>query len=538
MSRGRMSPNTLAFVQQTNMTVASAHHGDRHQRGWVRVAAILQGLRGKLQQFARHTVTEIAGCGTKRSVSFSELGGRVDALVTKLTRSGVRSGMVVCLQAPNSIDYAVWDLATLSLGAVLLTPLEEQPRDEVERLAEVHGAALIVTGAWQAEGVLPPSIDELPDQVSLRPDARPVGGSDDLHSLVFSSGTSGHLKGIRISRKGTEEVVERFAKAFGLGEGDEHLIFLPFSNYQQRMSVYGCISMGVDLTLCAYQRVFQTLKSSPPTFLIAPPVLYDTALQVAASLGPNRLPQILGGRIRFLITGMAKTNPDTLRVYWDAGLKLYEAYGLTETGMVAWNTEQHTKLGSVGRAIAADEVVLRPDGEVVIKRDNPLSLGYFGPVPDAEEVFTTEGIVTGDYAEVDPEGFITLKGRKKDIIVLNSGKKFHPAEVEEAVQRGAALRDVVVVCDDHDGLVTAIIPRKSNRLGAGDEGAAELRVLRASHALEPHKHVGRVLFTDTDVLGDRQFRTRNLKLDRASVARFFFSSEVQASDSMAQEATS
>jgi long-subunit acyl-CoA synthetase (AMP-forming) len=492
------------------------------------VATILDGLLNRLRQLPHHTLTEIDACGEKQVISFAQLEERVAELQRKLEHAGARAGMLICLQAPNSIDYVVWDLASSSLGIALLTPVEEHSREEVERLANEHGAALLVSSSFTGEGVLAPAISALPETLTLRTQSPSPSITQDVHALVFSSGTTGQLKGIRISRKGTEEVVARFAEAFALSERDVHLIFLPFSNYQQRMSVYGCIAFGVDIVLCAYQRVFQTLKTEAPTFLIAPPVFYDTALQVATSLGPGRLSQLLGGRIRFLITGMAKTNVDTLRRYWEAGLNLFEAYGLTETGMVAWNTPSHTKLGSVGKAIRPDEVRIQPDGEVMVKRENPLALGYFGAVAGAEEVFTADGIATGDYAQVDADGFITLQGRKKDIIVLNNGKKFHPAEVEETLQRETALRDVVIVCDDGEGLVTAIIPRQSNRLSVADDAANERKIMGASQALEPHKRVGRVLFTDADVLGDRQFRTRNFKLDRASIARFFLSRHVAA----------
>ena len=211
----------------------------------------------------------------------------------------------------------------------------------------------------------------------VRPGGAPAPGAaapdavvidvDDIHSLVYSSGTSGRLKGVEISAKGTEYVINRFIDAFGMTGRDRHLIFLPLANNQQRLSVYLCLWLGADLVLAPYQRVFQAVRKEGPTFLIGPPVFYDTALQLyTKSGGDASLGDFLGGRIRFMITGMAPIRRETLDGYWSRDVPLLEAYGLTETGMVAWNTPDRHRVGTVGQLMDPESVTFLDDGEVII----------------------------------------------------------------------------------------------------------------------------------------------------------------------------
>lgn len=465
-------------------------------------------------------VVEIDTAGQRREMTHADIGALAATRAEQLTAAGVRAGQVVGIRARNGIDWISWDLAALAVGAVLHAFADETELGDPATLLTAHGLALLVTddvGATAHKSVF--AIDGAPEPGSARDTA--AGTDPDLHSLVHSSGTSGRPKGLRISRRGTEYVITRFIDSYAIGSGDRHLIFLPLANYQQRLSVYCCLWTGADLILAPYQRVFAALRTERPTFVIGPPVFYDTVLWLFGGTGGGMsLGEFLGGRIRFMITGMAPIRRSTLTAFADAGVQLLEAYGMTESGMIAWNTPTENRPGSVGRLIDPDAVRFLPDGELLIDRSAPLSTGYFDAGTDVE-VFRADGaIATGDYGRLDGDGYLTLVGRKKDVIALSSGRKVHPTQIEAAFAELPGVADLVVVPTPTTNRLGAIITPSA-------PGDLALRtVIRrgvedVNRTVEVFCRVSCVLFTDQPLRGDARFMTANMKLSRAAAAAYF-----------------
>lgn len=481
-------------------------------------------------------VVEIDTAGSRRELSHAALAGLARERAAELASAGVQRGHVLGIRARSSLEWMVWDLAAVELGAVLQAFPDELSAEEPERLAERYGLALLITddaagnaSDWQVATAGPAA------GLKVRPSARRVVCDEsadpeerDLHSLVYSSGTSGRLKGLRVSRAGTEYVIRRFIECFPIGANDRHLIFLPLANYQQRLSVYCCLWAGADLVLAPYQRVFGALAAERPTFVIGPPVFYDAALQLCGKTGGGHsLGEFLGGRIRFMITGMAPIRQATLDAYWAAGVRLLEAYGMTESGMIAWNTEAvgTHRPGTVGRLIDPESVEFLPDGELLIRRAAPLSRGYFegedeGP-QTAQRTFQEDGSIrTGDYGRLDEDGFLTLVGRKKDLIALGSGRKVHPTEIEALFAEVPEVEELVVVPAGQGTRLGAIVtPRQP-----GDEAArSAIRagIRRVNQGLEPFQRIASVVFAEQPLRSDPRFLTANLKLSRQAAAAFF-----------------
>lgn len=492
-------------------------------KGEPEVSMTLNGLTDRYGGHEDARVVEIDVSGTRREMTQSDLHALAAERAGQLTAAGVRRGHLIGIKAGNSIDWLAWDLAALATGALLKAfPDSTEVTDPAEFTARHRLALLIADDSvpLTAPTVIRP--DGVPGESVVPPSAE-VYDHADVHSLVYSSGTSGRLKGLRITASGTEYVINRFIDSYRMTAADRHLIFLPLSNYQQRLSVYCCLWLGADLVLAPYQRVFQALRKEQPTFLIGPPVFYDTALQLSASSGAGTgLGDFLGGRIRFLITGMAPIRRETLEGYWKQGVCLLEAYGLTETGMVAWNTQDAYRLGSVGKLIDPEAVIFLEDGEVVIKRPAPLSQGYFETEDGApEDCFRPDGsILTGDYGRLDEDGYLTLIGRKKDVIVLGSGRKVHPAEIEGAFAAVEGLSEIIVVPTSQSARLGAIIT-------PADPADADLRVqLRkrveeVNGSLPPHQRVMSMIFSERPLRSDPAFMTGNLKLSRARAAEHF-----------------
>ncbi|MCI4066851.1 AMP-binding protein [Micromonospora sp. R77] len=467
----------------------------------------LTSLIERYRQNTGAVVVEIDAAGDRREISHAELAEHAGRRAEQLRAAGVRPGDVVGLRAANSIDWVSWDLGALLVGAVIQAFPDDFPIEDVPAFTRRHGLALLV----------------LEDTTHPGDPARPAPEVDpDLHSLVYSSGTSGALKGLRISRKGTEYVIGRFIDSFHISPRDRHLIFLPLANYQQRLSVYCCLWTGADLVLAPYQRVFAALRAEHPTFLIGPPIFYDAARQLAATSGGGTpLGEFLGGRLRFAITGMAPIRRETLDAYAAQGVPLLEAYGMTESGMIGWNTLAENRPGTVGKLIDPDAVTLLPDGELLIHRPAPLSLGYFGvPRETAEETFRPDGtIVTGDYGRLDADGYLTLRGRKKDVIALASGRKLHPGEVEAHFVDVPGVADLIVVpTPNSHGLAAIVTPTDD---GDTQRSGIVEGIGKVNERVDDQFRLTSVLFSARPLRSDPAFLTANLKLSRTAAAAHY-----------------
>lgn len=472
-------------------------------------------LNQLIERCARHpggNLTEVGAKDRRDQLAFPELAEAALALTNRLKNAGLQPGHVVGIQAANGLDWIVWDLALINLGAVIQAFPDEAPVAQMP----TPGLAMLVGEGAGADVPVSAARDESVEFPAPRAGA---GFEHEAHSLVFSSGTTGRLKGLRISAAGAEGVIDSFIRDFHLSEADRHLIFLPLWNFQQRLAIYACLWTGADVVLTPYQRVFRTMSEEGPTFVIAPPVFYDTVLHLEREHAePGRLAAFLGGNIRFLITGMAPIRRGTMDAFWTAGVRLLEAYGMTETGMIAWNTEDAHKPGTVGRLIHSDGVRFAPDNELIVTHLPTLSIGYFDSDPvEAANTFLDGGhIATGDVGTLDEDGFLRLHGRKKDLIALANGIKIQPLEIEEELLTVPGVEDVVVIANQHANGLAAVVT-------AADDAQEGIRkaVEQRNTAVEASRRVTRVLFTAEQLRGEQRFMTKNMKLNRRAVADEF-----------------
>jgi long-chain acyl-CoA synthetase len=454
-------------------------------------------------------LTDVGAKGRRDQLAYPALAAAASALAGRLKDAGLQPGHVVGIQAANGLDWVIWDLALTSLGAVSQAFPDEAPVDQMP----TPGLAMLVGDSPGAEVPVSAARDASVELPAPRPGA---GFDHEAHSLVFSSGTTGRLKGLRISAEGAEGVIDSFIRDFRVTGDDSHLIFLPLWNFQQRLAVYMCLWTGADVVLTPYQRVFRTVPEVSPTFIIAPPVFYDTVLHLEPD--PGRLAAFLGGNIRFLITGMAPIRRDTVDAYWSAGLRLLEAYGMTETGMIAWNTEDAHKPGTVGRLIHPDGARFAPDSELIVTHLPTLSLGYFDSDPaEAASTFLQGGhIATGDVGSLDEEGFLRLHGRKKDLIALANGIKIQPLEIEDELFTVSGVQDVVVIANKHATGLAAVITASQDA-----QDGIRKAIETSNQAAEATRRITRVLFTTERLRGEPRFMTKNMKLNRGAVAEEF-----------------
>ncbi|MFL6665321.1 MAG: AMP-binding protein [Rhizobacter sp.] len=497
----------------------------------MKLDAILDRLRDRT-----NLLTLVNDKGAETTRTFADLYRDVVRTVERLGAWGAVPGCRVGIAAPSHYAFMVWDLACIAARCISVALPNAKPQRKPAELIEAYRLTLLaMDAAWLNEGESHERIVDV-DPAGPFPSVKltPLPGDDGarIHSLVFSSGTTGKTKGLVISAAGTENLLNLYHEAFGVAPGERFLTFLPFANYQQRMVYYFCLYHGVDFVSVPFPQLFAGLKKYRPTFVIAPPILYETlhtltrasagseAAADADALG-RKLRELTGGNIRYMITGMAPIKRAALDFFWAGGIPLYEAFGITEAGMVAWNKPGQVRVGTVGRPAEAGSVSLSDEGEVLVTRPALLSLGYFeSSEEDARSTFIgPHTVATGDIAEFDADGFLRVIGRTKDAIITKNGEKFHPEPIESLIHRDPRVHAAVVLADDRVGLSAVISTRQHDVPDVTKALRAHVAAVNAG--LPAQQQVKHVVFTDRDFTSENGLRTQNLKLNRKAIAAAF-----------------
>lgn len=319
---------------------------------------------------------------------------------------------------------------------------------------------------------------------------------DSLATLIYTSGTTGKPKGVQLTHGNflaeCGNVVQGAADLF-LKPNGSTLLFLPVAHVFGRMVQIGAVTAGLHLAHCSdINRLPQDLASFRPTFVLAVPRIFekiyngaearaeaagkgnifrkasDTAIAYSEGLDSGRIGFALrlkhklfdklvyskiragmGGAVEAAISGGAPLGARLGHFYRGAGVNILEGYGLTETTAGATlNLSQAQKVGSVGKPLPSTTVRIAEDGEILMK--GPIIMrGYWQNDAANAEVFTEDGFFrSGDLGALDEDGFLTITGRKKELIVTAGGKNVAPAVLEDRVRAHPLVSQCLVVGDN------------------------------------------------------------------------------------------
>ena len=319
---------------------------------------------------------------------------------------------------------------------------------------------------------------------------------ESLATLIYTSGTTGKPKGVSLTHQNflseCGNVVQGASDLF-LKPNGSTLLFLPIAHVFGRMVQVGAITAGLHLAHCGdITRLPQDLASFKPSFVLAVPRIFEkiyngaeakatdagkgkifhkaanVAIAYSEGLDKKRISPLLrmqhaifdklvyskirhamGGKVEAAISGGAPLGARLGHFYRGAGINILEGYGLTEsTAGATLNLTSAQHVGSVGRPLPGTTIAIADDGEVLIKGPIIMS-GYWKNDAANKEVFTDDGYFrTGDLGAIDSEGFLTIVGRKKELIVTSGGKNVAPAVLEDRVRSHPLVSQCMVVGDN------------------------------------------------------------------------------------------
>ncbi|MBY7666389.1 AMP-binding protein [Vibrio anguillarum] len=404
-----------------------------------------------LHQHAQQKPDSIAFIGhnakqEKIALSYQQLLEKVEDTARTLRQWQVQR---IALKAENSLDWVIIDLAAMHAKIVLVPVPTFFSKAQVEHLLYESGVDVCL-GDWPTLGEPFSTLSHLPAFVYL---ANPSAQVLPLtQKITFTSGSTGTPKGVCLSDENMQAVTLAIAEKMS-AQVERHLVMLPLSTLLENITgVYVPLVLGVTSTVVCGSEVGLTgssqfcgatfalaLQQFQPSSLVLTPALLLALIEVVKQSPALALP------LRWVAVGGARVAPQLIDAARQLGIPAFEGYGLSESAsVVSMNTPQQNKPGSCGQVLSHLQVSLAQDGELLVKGNT--SLGYLG------EPFSHEWLSTGDMATIDDEGFLTIIGRKKNLIITSFGRNVAPEWIESQALALIAHHRFVVVGDGQAGL--------------------------------------------------------------------------------------
>jgi long-chain acyl-CoA synthetase len=367
---------------------------------------------------------------------------------------------------------------------------------------------------------------------------------------------------------------------------DQILSFLPLSHVLERMTTFSFLYKGASIAYAeSVDTVAENLAEVRPTIMISVPRLFDKiyarvmdnvltqslpkrriffwALRVGKKCGARRLRKgpiskslaaqravadklvfskivaRTGGRVKFFVSGGAPLSRDVAEFFFALGITILEGYGLTETSPVlTCNTFDRLRFGTVGPPVPGVELRIAPDGEVLARGPNVM-LGYYKKEAETREALEGGWFHTGDIGAFDPDGFLVITDRKKDLIVTAGGKNVAPQPIENLIKTNPYVQNAVVVGGSRKFISALIVPdfdkleayARASGIAFRDRvdlcGREEIRdfmlaeVNRSTPDLASYERIKRVALLDRDFEISAGEMTPTLKVRRSAVEEKF-----------------
>ena len=543
-------------------------------------------------------------------ITYQQLDARIRAVAVGLIQAGVRAGDRVAVLMENVPEWAVIDYAILSIGAVTVPMYcTYRPQDIAYVLNDCEAKIAITSGGNPLRHLIVAAdhVKELKSvyalncgttkdkrlhpftdlEIAEEADAASLAGMDKrlaavdrgaLASIVYTSGTMGHPKGVMLSHGNIMANLELVPSVIKFQQDDMMLSFLPLAHALERTGGH-FLPYSFGLSVAFAERpdtVAKNLGEAKPTILMTVPrlleVIRSRILGQVAKQSPlarsmfehllflsfkaknrrlstierlqlrlldrvvgKRLRERFGGRLRVVVSGGAPLSVEVADFFEALGMPILEGYGMTEASpLISANPMHDRRFGSVGIPAINEEVHIAEDGEILVRGPNVMS-GYWKREKESAEALMGGWLHTGDIGRLDEDGYLYITDRKKDIIVTSGGENIAPQRIESLLISDAIVDQVVVYGDQKPYLVALLVPNKDACTAWAEEqglpesdwvqlcGSKVLRKMLQTHIavtlhpLNPFEQVRRIYVLDTPLTIDEGMLTPTLKVRRRQV---------------------
>ena len=414
---------------------------------------------------------------------YRDLGTVVPRAAKALVDAGLKPGDRVILWAVNRPEWGIGFFAVAHAGGISVPLDARHTKEFASKVAAQTEATMVLASRQTADGAnslgLPIVwIESLPDH-ARRADPLPAAPvrPDDLAEIVFTSGTTGDPKGAMISHGNLLACATSMAEVFPIGPNERLLSVLPLSHlYEQVIGLITPLLGGASVAYPVSRQpavLVRAFKSFGVTTLLIVPQglrLLDRTIErrveeagrttlfrrlhTVARVLPRPIRRLLfypvisrfGGKLKTIGVGASALDVELGQRWIDMGIDVLQGYGATEMSpVVSFTRPSANCLGTVGQAIPRVEIQIADDGEILARGPNRFQ-GYWRNPEATAAVIDAEGWYhTGDLGSLSSDGFLTMHGRKKDMLALPDGQKVYPEDVEAVLATDARVRESAVV---------------------------------------------------------------------------------------------
>jgi len=496
--------------------------------------------------------------------TWKEAGKQVRSMATYLKKLGVEPGDKVAIISKNCDCWIMADLAIAMVGGVSVPLYPTLSASEMNYVLEHSESKVLFVGKlddWEPQRSGVPEemkcitfskwaedgYEQWDDIVANNEpmQGEPVPPGDALITIIYTSGTTGVPKGVMHSYEAIsccaswafDELKDEI-----LTDGSERFFsYLPLSHIAERVIVeMGGLYSGSMVSFAeSIDKFPENLRETKPTVFLSVPRLWTVfqskilekmpqnkldlllKLPIINNLVRNKIKSGLGlQHAKLLLTGAAPLSADTMRWYDSIGMKICEAYGMTENGAYSHlNRSNNRKIGSVGTAWDRVEHKLGEEDEILVKSKANM-VGYFKDEEKTAESFTEDGFLkTGDQGRIDEDGFLWITGRVKDIFKTDKGKYVAPAPIELSMSKNTDIEQVCLVGLNLTQPIALVVLNEEARKKPKEEVAARLEATLKSinPTLDKHEVVKKFVVVQEPWSIEDGILTPTLKIKRNKV---------------------
>ncbi|MFZ5517297.1 MAG: AMP-dependent synthetase/ligase [Candidatus Zhuqueibacterota bacterium] len=477
--------------------------------------------------------------GSLKHYTYVEFGEKIQHLTHGLAVVGLQPGDKIAILSNNRPEWAIADFASLSLRAVVVPIYQTLPANQIAYiLNDSETRAIFVENEEQYNKIaeikskLPglefiftfQPIDDNEQGLKTFQELIELGQahrqenpgffdqsldaieSNEICSMVYTSGTTGNPKGVMLHHKGFITDIVNADARLNIQESDIFLSFLPLSHLYERLAGHWTpMYKGATIHYSqSIETVIDDLAEARPTVIVSVPRLFEKVAarvveqvehsspvkrkifywalrtgrtyhdqkidgklgfimkrryKLADKLVFQKIKQKLGGRLRYPIAGGAPLAVDTLKFFESLDMQIIEGYGMTETHLIITLTPfGKSRYGSCGKPIEGVEVKIADDGEVLV-RGITVMAGYFKRPDWTAEVIDKDGwLHTGDVGHLDEENYLYLTDRKKNIIITSSGKNIASAPIENRIKASKYIEEICLIGNNRKFICALVVP--------------------------------------------------------------------------------
>lgn len=491
--------------------------------------------------------------GEWKKISFAEYKRQTDALSIWLINNGLAKGDRVISISNNRPEWNVVDMGAPQAGGIHVPLYPTYNKVDIAAIIEKCSPKFIFVAGPTMYTIVADIISQLActaQLISLDEETAHFNFStlvntpitdeditnlknvsdgvdeDDLLTIAFTSGTGGDPNGAVFQHKQYVLVTKILSPLLGIASTDDIISYLPICHAFERLHSYCYQWLGVTTYYAeSAATVIENLAEVKPAFFCSVPLMLERVYNAVYGRSGSfeSFKQMAGGNLRAICTAGAPMPASLGAKYEELGIEILECYGISECNMVTYSLYKNHKLGYVGFAAPQVELKTTDEGEICVK--SPILLIEYYKNPELTNIVMKNGWYhTGDLGEIDPDGFVKITGRKRDVFKVSSGKYIFPEVIEKAIKESALIENIYVF--SHETQLTAILlineaHKEQNESILADTVKNEIETLYNSKVFDSEK-IQKIFIDNASVWTiEEGLLTPTMKIKRFELSKFY-----------------